>query len=104
MINSTSSLHALSRREMLRLSAIGGLVGFTGKNVYADTPKRGGRMRLGSRHGSTTDSTDPGLITNAFQGYLAYAYTSTLTEILADGRGNGCRPRLFAALVKSSWA
>jgi peptide/nickel transport system substrate-binding protein len=85
MISSARSLQALSRRNMLRLSAIGGLVSFAGKDAYADAPKRGGRMRLGSRHGSTTDSTDPGLITNAFQGYLAYAFTSTLTEILPDG-------------------
>ena len=42
-------------------------------------------MVLGSRHGSTTDTTDPGMIVNNFQGYVAYAFTSTLTEMLADG-------------------
>ena len=48
MINSTGSLLKLSRRDVLRLSAIGGLAGFASKNAYADVPKRGGRMRLGS--------------------------------------------------------
>jgi len=42
-------------------------------------------MSLATREGSTTDSTDPGLLTNAYQWYLAFAFTSTLAEILSDG-------------------
>ena len=42
-------------------------------------------MVLASRHGSTTNSTDPGLLTNAYQGLLALSFSNTLTEILPDG-------------------
>ena len=42
-------------------------------------------MILASRHGSTTDTTDPGALVNSFQGYVAFAYSSTLTELLPDG-------------------
>lgn len=78
---------ALSRRNMLQLGAAAGLTGLIGAPSMAQEvqPKRGGRMILASRHGSTTDTTDPGLLTNAMQWYVAFAFSSTLTEILHDG-------------------
>jgi peptide/nickel transport system substrate-binding protein len=76
---------SLTRRRLLQFSAAAGLTGLFAANARAETPKRGGRMVLGSRHGSTTDTTDPALLTNAYQWYLAFAFTSTLTEILPDG-------------------
>lgn len=83
---------ALSRRNLLQLGAAAGATGLIGANgliaparAQAPQPRRGGRMILASRHGSTTDSTDPGLLTNAMQWYLALAFSSTLTEILPDG-------------------
>lgn len=75
----------LTRRSMLQLSAAAGVTGLIGSGARAEGPKRGGRMVLASRHGSTTDSTDPGLLTNGMQWYVAFAFTSTLTEVLPDG-------------------
>jgi peptide/nickel transport system substrate-binding protein len=80
----TSKL-TFSRREMLKYTGAAAGVGLFAGKAMAQTPVRGGRMILASRHGSTTDSTDPGLLTNAYQGLLANAFTNTLTEILADG-------------------
>ena len=85
MIRPTNSSLSLTRRRMLQLSAAAGAASLFGSSARAEGPKRGGRMILASRHGSTTDSTDPGLLTNAYQWYLAFAFTSTLTEVLADG-------------------
>ena len=81
----TRSSYAFTRRSILQFSAGLGAATLLGKNAWAETPKRGGRMVLACREGSTTDSTDPGLLTNTYQWYLAYAFTSTLTEILPDG-------------------
>ena len=75
----------ITRRNALQLSAAAGLAGMFSKSARAETPVRGGRMILASRHGSTTDSTDPALLTNAFQALLANAFSSTLTEVLPDG-------------------
>jgi peptide/nickel transport system substrate-binding protein len=83
-----SLLSTLNRREAIALPAAAGLVGL-GSHLPAraqdQTPRKGGKMVLASRHGSTTDSTDPGLLTNAYQGLLALSFSNTLTEILPDG-------------------
>ena len=81
---------AIHRREFLgRSAAIGAVAGFSpflsARSVLAATPVRGGEMVLGSRHGSTSDSLDPGLLTNGLQWTLAFARGATLTEIVADG-------------------
>ena len=80
---------SFTRREALALPAAAGMAGLIGgsraSRAQAQTPVKGGKMILASRHGSTTDSTDPGLLTNAYQTLLAYAFTNTLTEILPDG-------------------
>lgn len=78
-------LPSINRRNALKLSAAAGGIGVLGLPARAQTPVRGGKMVLASRHGSTTDSTDPGLLTNAFQSLLAQAFTNTLTELLPDG-------------------
>ena len=80
-----NSLDSVTRRRFLQVSAAAATISVLGTPSRADTPKRGGRMVVASREGSTTDSTDPGLLTNGYQWYLAYAFTSTLTEILPDG-------------------
>ncbi|TXH37604.1 MAG: ABC transporter substrate-binding protein [Rhodospirillaceae bacterium] len=91
----TSSWHlptfSLSRRQALRLTAGAGAalalpaLTLSAGKAQADTPKRGGRLILGSGQGSTTDTTDPALLVNGFQWLLAFAYSNTLTEILPDG-------------------
>ena len=77
----------LTRRQALALPATAGLAGLAGlpARAQSEAPRKGGKMVLASRHGSTTDSTDPGLLTNAYQTLLAYAFTNTLTELLPDG-------------------
>ena len=81
---------AIDRRQFLgRAAAMGVAAGFSpllsAKSVLAATPVRGGEMILGSRHGSTSDSLDPGLLTNGLQWTLAFARGATLSEIAADG-------------------
>lgn len=75
----------ITRRRFLGASAATGTLLALGAGARAQTPKRGGRMVIATRAGSTTDSTDPGLLTNSYQWYLAFAFTSTLTEVLPDG-------------------
>ena len=56
----------LSRRDILRLTGSGLIVTAAAsalpvKRAFADGPKRGGKLTLGSSQGSTTDTTDPAL-------------------------------------------
>ena len=88
MTRSRISLPSFNRRQTLALPAALGFAGMFGQmpaRAQDNAPKKGGKMVLASRHGSTTDSTDPGLLTNAYQGLLALSFSSTLTEILPDG-------------------
>ena len=86
----TDGSHFVSRRAALRLGGAGlatvGLTfGLPMGRAHADTPKRGGKLSIGSGQGSTTDSTDPALLVNGFQWLVAFGYSNTLTEILPDG-------------------
>ncbi|HEX9771756.1 MAG TPA: ABC transporter substrate-binding protein [Kiloniellales bacterium] len=76
----------ISRREFLgRATAIGltfpAAVALAGKAVSAATPKRGGHLRVGMGHGSTTDSLDPGSYENDYMIFLGYCFRGHLTEI-----------------------
>jgi peptide/nickel transport system substrate-binding protein len=80
----------MSRREFLgRVSALGIAASLSttmiGKAV-AETPMRGGHMRLGMSHGATTDTLDPALIENGLQWVAAYAVANTLTELAPNGK------------------
>ena len=82
---------ALDRREFLgRAGALATVAGFSpilaAQHALAETPVRGGEMTLGSRHGSTSDSLDPALLTNGLQWAIAFARGATLTEIGVDGQ------------------
>ncbi len=52
----------------------------------AATPKKGGRLRLGLGHGSTSDSLDPGTHENGYMQNVCYTYLNHLTEV--DNSGN----------------
>ncbi len=52
----------------------------------AATPKKGGRLRLGIGHGSTSDSLDPGTHENGYMQNVCYTYLNHLTEV--DNSGN----------------
>lgn len=54
-------------------------------DVLAATPKKGGRIRAGIAHGSTTDSLDPGTYENGYMNNLNYAIHNQIGEVQADG-------------------
>ncbi|EAQ04045.1 peptide ABC transporter, periplasmic peptide-binding protein [Pseudooceanicola batsensis HTCC2597] len=51
----------------------------------AQQPKRGGHLRFGMGHGSTTDTLDPATYENSFTTSLSHGLHSRLTEVGADG-------------------
>ncbi|MFT5160280.1 MAG: peptide/nickel transport system substrate-binding protein [Paracoccaceae bacterium] len=52
----------------------------------AATPKKGGILRVGHGHGSTTDSLDPGTYENGFTTGVAFGTNNHLTEVGPDGQ------------------
>lgn len=49
--------------------------------AMAAAPKQGGKLRIGSAHGSTTDSMDPGTYENGFSLNMGFLYGNCLTEV-----------------------
>ena len=93
----------MPRREFLRRAAALGIgataaMSFMGPDARADTPKKGGSMRIGMGHGSTNDSIDPALLFNGFQWALGYAIRNSLTEI---GAGSVLQPCLASEWTAS---
>lgn len=82
----------ISRREFIaRASALGltaaispMLFSIPGK-ANAATPKKGGVLRMGLGHGSTTDSLDPATQNNAMAGVMFLSLGNSLVEISPDG-------------------
>ncbi|MCP5036276.1 MAG: ABC transporter substrate-binding protein [Rhodobacteraceae bacterium] len=54
-------------------------------SAMAATPNKGGTLRIGSAHGSTTDSLDPGTYENGFSTQVGFLLGNCLTEIDSDG-------------------
>ncbi len=54
-------------------------------SAMAATPKKGGTLRIGKAHGSTTDSLDPGTYENGFSTATGFLYGNCLTEISNAG-------------------
>ncbi|MGB0844374.1 MAG: ABC transporter substrate-binding protein, partial [Alphaproteobacteria bacterium] len=54
-------------------------------DVEAMNPKKGGYLKIGKRHGSTTDSLDPGTAENGFMTQTGYCYGNHLTEVNSNG-------------------
>ena len=52
--------------------------------AIAATPKRGGHLRIGMGHGSTTDSLDPATYENGFINTAAHTFHGRLTEVAPD--------------------
>jgi peptide/nickel transport system substrate-binding protein len=79
----------ISRREFLgRASALGIAAAAAPQlfgRAYADTPKKGGHMRIAMGHGATTDTLEPSALTNGLQWCASYGVANTLTELSADG-------------------
>lgn len=78
------------RRFMQQASALGISTTMAGSFAtsagYAETPKPGGRLRVGLAHGSTSDSLDPGAVgVNGFLGVYNYAHHNHLGDIGESG-------------------
>ena len=76
----------LERREFIRLAGAMGLAApfaasLLTQSVHAAMPKRGGRFVMGTAHGSTTDSLDPGTHENGFMQNRVYTYANPLFEV-----------------------
>ncbi len=82
-----SGSHGISRRGVLQgATALGtaALITPYGTPLRA-APKRGGTLRVGMAHGSTTDAMDPGTWEADFMIFQAHTRNNYLTEIAADG-------------------
>ena len=78
----------ISRRGILKgASALGAasLILPAGSRMASAQPKKGGTLRIGMGHGSTSDNLDPGSWDNAYSQVFATARHGNLTEIAADG-------------------
>ncbi len=80
----------ITRREFLaRVSALGLAAAVSPAllttSAHAATPKRGGRVKLGSAGNSTTDSMDPGTLAHTMPQVVNQTMRSNLVEISYDG-------------------
>ena len=77
----------ISRREFLQAASVMGLTVTAPAifNTARAAPKKGGRLRIGSGHGSTTDSLDPASWENNYTQFQSYSIHNHLTELLPDG-------------------
>lgn len=79
----------ISRREFIQSMIAAGValpvaLSLAG-NALAATPNKGGRLRQGFGHGSTTDSLDPATTENGMTTSVSFTYANCLTEIDSDG-------------------
>ena len=80
----------MSRRDFTQLAIASGLTLAAANTLFASAvraePKKGGTLKVGLAHGSTTDSMDPGLYPDQFTGTALWGTLSnSLTEIDAAG-------------------
>ncbi len=81
----------INRREFIkRISALGLAASVSpyllSKPAFAGSPKKGGRLRIGSAGGATTNNLEPGTIDDAFMMLVSYSVRNCLCEI--DHQGN----------------
>jgi peptide/nickel transport system substrate-binding protein len=83
-------LGKISRREFIaRASALGAAAAVTGMlpgAATAATPVKGGTLRMGIGHGSTTDTLDPATYLQSFTQTLGFGLRNNLTEVNNDGK------------------
>ena len=72
-------------------------------SVLAATPKKGGRLRQGFGHGSTTDSLDPATTENGLMTNVNYTYANNLTEVAPDGSLVGELAESFDSADAKTW-
>ena len=80
----------INRRQFITSMVAAGIVLPTALSMATDamamTPKKGGHYRLGSGHGSTTDSLDPGTYENDWSAGVGFTLGNYLTEVDASGK------------------
>jgi len=84
-----SSRGQMRRREFIQLALAAGLSVPVAEAMFcqalADTPKKGGRLRLAISWGSTSDGLDPALFQNNFLFTLGLSMRSLLTQVDEKG-------------------
>ena len=80
------TMRSFTRRQTLKLGASAGALAMAGIPAFAATPQRGGTLRVGKAHGSSTDVLDPGAYSNGFMTAHGFTYGNLLTEVGADGQ------------------
>jgi peptide/nickel transport system substrate-binding protein len=84
--------HVIDRRSLLLGAGVAGAaLGLAPHGALAQTPKPGGRFRIGTSDFSTSDSLDPQLIETRFQLYLGWQVCNCLVEV---GPGGVLEPEL----------
>ena len=80
--------NSLSRRTFMGQAGALGVAAASGPlwSSAAQAANKGGRLRIGSAHGSTTDSLDPATFENAYMSYLNYSTNNHLAEIGTSGK------------------
>ena len=81
----------ISRREFIaKASALGATAALStsilGRPALAATPKKGGTLRTGFGHGSTTDTLDPATFTDTYTQFIGYAMRNQLIEVSPKGK------------------
>jgi len=75
-----------SRRSVLKQGAAIALATTLPQISFADTPQKGGRLRVGLAHGATSDSLDPAVVnTHGYLGVLNQSMNNRLIGIAVDG-------------------
>ncbi|MZR11771.1 peptide ABC transporter substrate-binding protein [Maritimibacter sp. DP07] len=73
------------RRGFLKTTAATAVAATLPLSAARAEPKRGGNMRFGIAHGSSTDTLDPATYENSFTTSLSHGMHTRLTEVAADG-------------------
>jgi|SaaInl4_135m_RNA_FD_contig_51_620539_length_2463_multi_7_in_0_out_0_2 peptide/nickel transport system substrate-binding protein len=80
----------ISRRDFMAKATAIGVTAAMATTVWNGSaqaaPKRGGRMRFGSGHGSTTDTLDPSTFANGAIIHQGYGMRNHLSEVNNDGK------------------
>ncbi|MEO1198497.1 MAG: ABC transporter substrate-binding protein [Pseudomonadota bacterium] len=88
---SNQSMTDLSHNPLTRRTVLGGMAASSAlllpgmRTARAETPKPGGRFRIGVSGGATTDSLDPATFASEFMTLLAFSMSNHLIEITAEG-------------------
>ena len=86
----SATMGNLNRRQVLQgataLGASAALAGLAPLSAKAETPQRGGTLRIGMSRGSTTDTLDPTTFIDAGTYMIGYALGDNVTEWTGDKR------------------